>query len=55
MARRVLTAAVARARGEEVAVPASSRALRDGSRVVKVPVTLNVNGVAYELELDPVD
>ena len=47
----VLTAAVARARGEAIAIPASSALFRSG--VVKIPVTLNVNGIAYELELAP--
>ena len=37
---------VARARGEAVAIPASPALF--GAAVVKIPVTLNVNGIAYQ-------
>jgi carbon-monoxide dehydrogenase medium subunit len=51
LARRVLTAAVARARRDGSGA-GEHLALRGGV-VVKVPVTLHVNGIAYELELAP--
>ena len=47
IARRAIDAALARARGGDVPVPAS------GSGRVKVAATLTVNGIAYPVELDP--
>ena len=51
IARRAIEAALARARGEAVPIPASSN-LHGGLREGGQP-TLTVNGIAYPVELEP--
>ena len=49
IARRAIEVALARARGGDVPIPASSH----GGRSMKVQATLTVNGTAYPVEVDP--
>ena len=51
--RRAIEAAVARAGGEDVAIPASTVHLREHLRSgMKHPVTLRVNGIDYPVEVE---
>ena len=50
IARRAIEAAVRRARGETVPIPASPACTE---ALVKVATTLTVNGIAYPVELEP--
>ena len=53
IARRAIEAAVARARGEDVAIPASDSTYAQHLRAgMKHPVTLRVNGIDYPVEVE---